>query len=302
MRHYSEIWKIGQKPFVNRSVSKASLQLKFLLELEVELSTGSTETYFKQLIWAYDPNAIASEFPGDWSRLVLHPIVGCRVNREPVSGKGRYQSLDLWNVRTLYPAYGQDRGSFVGTYKKDNDISLIWRANLSIAREQEFVSESTATNLLELFSTFQNSYLGAVQGFAEDGLACKLLLKQSEDFGALLNAICADAKGDRNRERLLRPLLEIGIVAVEGGRVTAIVTPWHPLRLAAMANKAIQVSSLIRHLLTSGRHLLWRLTAFLQGTRTGVSSSLLPRDRLGLVGDKAGVAIPDRPSPRLQPP
>ena len=76
-------------------------------------------------------------------------------------------------------------------------------------------------------------------------------MKQAEDFGVLLLAICTDAKGDRNREWLLRPLLEIGIVAVEGGRVTAIVTPWHPLRLAAMANKVLQVSSLIRHLLTA---------------------------------------------------
>ena len=76
-------------------------------------------------------------------------------------------------------------------------------------------------------------------------------MKQAEDYGALLHAICTEAKGDRNRERLLRPLLEIGTVAVEGGRVTAIVTPWHPLRLAAMANKALQVSALIRHLLTA---------------------------------------------------
>lgn len=247
----SEVWKSAQKPFVNRSVAKAALQLKFLLELEVELSTGSTETFCKQLIWTYDPNGIASEFPGDWSRLVQHPLVRCRVNREPVSGKGRYQSLDLRNVRTLYPAYGQDRGSFVATYKKDNDISLIWPANLTKAQEQELISESTATKLLTLFQTFQQSYLAAVQGFADEGLSCRQLVKQAEDFGALLHAICNDAKGDRNRERLLRPLLEIGIVAVEGGRVTAIVTAWHPLRLAAMANKAAQVSSLIRHLLTA---------------------------------------------------
>lgn len=247
----SEFWKAAQKPFVNRSVSKSALQLKFLLELEVELSTGATETFFKQLVWIYDPNAIASEFPGDWSRLVQHPLVGCRVNREPVSGKGRYQSLDLRNVRTLYPAYGQDRGSFVSTYKKDNDISLIWPSNLATAQEQDLVSEPIAAKLLTLFQTFQQSYLGAVQGFAEDGLACRLLVKQAEDFGTLLHTICTDAKGDRNRERLLRPLLEIGSVAVEGGRVTAIVTPWHPLRLAAMANKAMQVSSLIRHLLTA---------------------------------------------------
>lgn len=244
-------WRSASKPFVNRSVAKAALQLKFLLELEVELSTGSTETYFKQLVWTYDPNAIASEFPGDWSRLVDHPLLSCRVNREPVSGKGRYQSLDLRNVRTLYPAYGQDRGSFVATYKKDGDISLIWPANLTKAQEQGLLSEPVATKLLSLFQAFQQSYLGAVRGFAEDGLASSLLVKQAEDYGALLHAVCEDAKGDRNRERLLRPLLEIGTVAVEGGRVTAIVTPWHPLRLAAMANKALQVAALIRHLLTA---------------------------------------------------
>jgi hypothetical protein len=146
-----------------------------------------------------------------------------------------------------YPAYGQDRGSFVSTYKKDNDISLKWPLNLTRAQEQELISESTATSLLTLFQTFQQSYLGAIKGFTKEGLACNLLLKQAEDFGILLHAICTEAKGDRNREWLLRPLLEIGIVAVEGGRVTAIVTPWHPLRLAAMANKALQVSSLIRH-------------------------------------------------------
>lgn len=250
-RALSELWKVAQKPFVNRSVAKSALQLKFLLELEVELSNGATETFFKQLVWTYDPNATASEFPGDWSRLVQHPLVRCRVNREPVSGKGRYQSLDLRNVRTLYPAYGQDRGSFVATYKKDNDISLIWPANLTKAQEQGLVSEPTATNLLTLFQTFQQSYLGAVQGFAEDGLACPLLVKQAEHYGALLHAICTGAKGDRNREWLVRPLLEIGTVAVDDGRVTTIVTPWHPLRLAAMANKALQVSALIRHLLTA---------------------------------------------------
>ena len=247
----SELWKNAHKPFVNRSGAKSALQLKFLLELEVQLSTGATETFFKQLVWIYDPNAIAGEFPGDWSRLAQHPLVGCRVNRETVSGKGRYQSLDLRSVRTLYPAYGQDRGSLVATYKKENDISLIWPANLTKAQEQELVSKTTATNLLRLFQMFQQSYLGAVQRFAEDGLASGLLLKQAEHYGVLLHTICTDAKGDRNREWLLRPLLEIGAVAVEGGRVSAIVTPWHPLRLAAMASKAFQVSALIRHLLTA---------------------------------------------------
>lgn len=247
----SEQWRKAAKPFVNRSGAKAALQLKFFLELEVELSTGSTETYSKQLVWKFDPNAIGSEFPGDWSRLAEHPLPYCRVNREPVSGKGRYQSLDLRNIRTLYPAYGQDRGSFVANYRKDQDIALLWPANLAKAQEQGLVSGQAAAGLLRLFQTFEQNYRLAIAGFAEEGLACGLLVKQGEDFGALLQAICQDAKGDRNRDKLLRPLLEIGTVAVDGGRVTAIVTPWHPLRLAAIANKANQVASLLRHLLTA---------------------------------------------------
>lgn len=244
-------WQRASKPFRNKSAAKAALQLKFLIELEVELTTGTTETYFKQLVWMFDPNCIASEFAGDWLRLAEHPLMLCRVNREPVSGKGRYQSLDLRNVRTLSPAYGQDRGSFVSTYKKENDISLLWPANLIKAQQDGLVSEANGAKLLALYQAFQQSYQVAVKGFAEDGLACSGMVKQAEHYGALLDAICRDAKGDRNRESLLRPLLQIGTVMVDGGRVTAIVAPWHPLRFAAMANKVLQVSSLLKYLLTA---------------------------------------------------
>ncbi len=244
-------WRKATKSYVNKSAARSALQLKFLLELEVELSTGTTETYFKQLVWTYDPNSIASEFPADWSRLAEHPLLFCRVNREPVSSKGRFQSLDLRNVRTLYPAYGQDRGSFVSIYKKEHDISLQWPANLTKAQQDGLVSEAIASKLLSLFQSFQQSYQGAIKGFSDEGLACAVMVKQAEDYGALLDAICRDAKGDRNRENLLRPILQIGTVAVNDGRVTAIVAPWHPLRLLAMANKALQVASLLRHLLTA---------------------------------------------------
>jgi S-DNA-T family DNA segregation ATPase FtsK/SpoIIIE len=247
----SDQWRKATKPYVNKSAAKAALHLKFLLELEVELSTGSTETYFKQLVWTYDPNSIASEFSSDWLRLAEHPMMLCRVNREPVSGKGRYQSLDLRNVRTLYPAYGQDRGSFVSTYKKENDISLMWPVNLAKAQQDGLVSEATASKLLSLFQSFQQSYQAAVKDFTDGGLTCTGMVGQAEVYGVLLDAICRDAKGDRNREGLLRPLLQIGCVAVDGGRVTGIVTPWHPLRLSAIANKALQVGSLLKHLLNA---------------------------------------------------
>lgn len=247
----SDVWRTATKAYVNRSTAKAALQLKFYLELEVETSNGTTDTRVKQLIWSYDPNSIAAEFPGDWSRLAEHPLVRSRVSREPVGGKGRFQSLDLRNVKTLYPAYGQDRGSFVPTYKKDNDLGITWPAALADAEAEGLVSKELAATLKDLFTRFRQSYANAISGFAASGVASDALFKQAEDYGALLHGIYTQAKGDRNRARLLKPLMDIGTVGVDGGRVTAIVTPWQPLRLAAMGAKALQVSSLLRHLLTA---------------------------------------------------
>ncbi|MBI4524596.1 MAG: DNA translocase FtsK, partial [Deltaproteobacteria bacterium] len=277
----SEQWRKVSRPYVNRSVAKSALQLKFLLELEVELSTGTTETCFRQLLWTYEPNAIVSELFGDWSRLVEHPLVYCRVGREPVSAKGSFQSIDLRNVRSLSPAYGQDRGSFVAIYKNEHNISLIWPANLIEAQEQGLVAEHTAAMLLRLFQAFQQSYAGAIAGFVEKGLACDLLVKQAEDYGALLHAICKDAKGDRNRDKLLRPLLGIGTVAVDGGRITALVAPWHPLRLAAMANKSNLVASLVRHLLTTDEVFFGDATLFFKELERELSHPYYPEIVLG---------------------
>lgn len=283
----SDQWRRASKPYVNKSAAKAALRLKFMLELEVELSTGTTETYFKQLVWIYDPNGIASEFSGDWGRLAEHPLRYCCVNREPVSSKGRFQSLDLKNIRTLYPAYGQDRGSFVAIYKKEQDIALIWPANLAKARDQGLVSEQIASKLLGLFQSFQQRYQGAIAGFVEEGLACNLLVKQAEDYGALLHAICQDAKGDRNRDSLLRPLLHVGTVVVEGGRVTAIVVPWQPLRLAAMANKALQIAALIRHLLTADEVFFGDPPLFFKELEAGLAHPYYPEIVLGWHSSKA---------------
>jgi S-DNA-T family DNA segregation ATPase FtsK/SpoIIIE len=203
------------------------------------------------------------------------------VNREPVSSKGHFQSLDLRNIRTLYPAYGQDRGSLVAIYKKEQDIAHVWPANLARAREQELISEQSAAKLLVLFQAFQQSYQSAITGFVEEGLACNLLLKQVEDYAALLHAVCVEAKGDRNRESLLRPLVQVGTVAVEGGRVTAIVAPWQPLRLAAVANKALQVAALIRHLLTADKVFFGDPPLFFKELEVALSHPYYPEIVLG---------------------
>lgn len=244
-----EEWRTAKKTFVNRSAAKAALKLKFFLELEVELLSGQTETYTKQLIWTYKPNAIPSELPGDWGRLVKHPLVRCVANLEPVSGKGHFQTIDLFDAKTLLPTYDRDRGSFVAAYKKKIDIAVTWKKKLSQSLEQSFIDQETVDKLSLLFKKFETSYAAAIKDFNTEGVCSESLLLQCDDFKNLLDSISTFAKGDRNRELLLRPLMEIGAVRIEGGNITTLIAPWHPLRLAAMANKSRQVASLIRHLM-----------------------------------------------------
>jgi S-DNA-T family DNA segregation ATPase FtsK/SpoIIIE len=234
---------------LNVSQARGALQLKFVLTLEIDLLTGGSQKYTTQLLWKFNPAAVTSELYSDISRLIKHPLVFSRASREAISSKGQFQSVDLGDVRTFVPAYGKDRGSFVGTYTVKSDIAKTWERQLKTALEEELIDRDTAASLYQAFTHFKTSYSAALNGFVEAGVASDLQT-QYIAYGTLLEAVCARAKGDRNRELLLRPLLQIGTVAIEGTRPAAIVAPWHPLRLAAIGRKARLVADLIKQLLT----------------------------------------------------
>jgi len=243
-----EGWRKDSKTRLCTSVAKAALQIKFTIELEVDLLTGGTEKYLTQLVWKFNPNRVETEFYQDFTRLAQHPLVFCATTREPVSTKGEFQPLDLTNVRS-FAAARRDRGSFVPVYKKSNDIAELWSDNLSQAKKHGLISESAIDGIENKFKAFKESYTGAIKGFLERGVAYEGLLKQLSDFSELIERLCRDARGDRNRVLLLGPLLKIGAISVDGEKPTVIAAPWHPLKLTAMAVKARQVSDLLRRFL-----------------------------------------------------
>jgi S-DNA-T family DNA segregation ATPase FtsK/SpoIIIE len=246
-----ETWRTQGRGPLNHSMAKAALQLKFVLELEVELTAGGSQSYTTQLVWKFNPNTVASEFAEDWSRLEEHPLVFCRASRESLGAKARAKTVDLSDVRTFVPAFGRDRGSFVALYRKNQDIALAWRSNLKEARTARFVTDAVAAELEAKFSAFETAYSEAIAGFRTAGPGQEAALKQLGAYADLLDTLARRAKGDRNRELLLRPLLQVGCVPIDGGPPAAIVTPWHPLRLAAIHRKAHLVANLVRRLLTA---------------------------------------------------
>lgn len=246
-----ETWRAASKPHWNRSSAKHAIQIRFFFELDVRLSNGAETSFSKQLVWKFNPNAISSELFHDWTRLVKHPLVRCTANRELISGKGGIQTIDLRNVRTLLPSYDNDRGSLVAVYSRENDLLALWPQRLADAEAQHRVTPADGTKLRRLFESFTQHYAAAVAEFPQQGLAAASMIAQMRAYSNLLIAVCRYAKGDRNREALLKPLLAIGAVPVEGGPVASIITPWQPLRMTAMAQKAAQVAGLLRHLLTA---------------------------------------------------
>ena len=243
-----ENWAEDPRYKPNRSVARKAIEVKFYVALEID----NEESSHRQLIWRFEPESIASELRADWvDRLAEHPFLAGSLERQSVATKGGLQALDLRNVRTLSARPGQDRGSLVPSYKKDRDIGLQWLANLEDAKARGFITTELADTIKQHFQTFADSYSAAVATFPQQGVLCPDVSKQFEAYGALLDIICRLAKGDRNRELLLKPLLSIGVVPVLGGSPAAIVAPWNPLRMQAMAAKATRLCGLVKHLLTT---------------------------------------------------
>jgi S-DNA-T family DNA segregation ATPase FtsK/SpoIIIE len=241
-------WKSAKKD-VNRSGSRQALQLKFLIELETQISSNRIDVNSAQMIWKFESESVVSGFEQDWLRLVEHPLVYCVAHRRPLPGKGQFQTVDLANVGTFVPAFGRERGSFVSAYKRAMDLGNAWVTNLDLAHSDRLISSKSREDLRVLFDNFTTKYSAALRGLLEEGLSCATIVEQAEEFGKLLAGICAIAPGDRCRELLIRPLLQIGAIAVKGGQPTAIIAPWQPLRFAAMGRKAHLLADLIKRLL-----------------------------------------------------
>lgn len=233
----------------NVSVSRTSLQIK--LDITLKIGDGAlADRTTVQLIWMGRPDGIGLELRDDLDRLLKRPLTRSSVARQPVSRKGSLQSVSLSDVATLQPAYRQDSGSLIPKSDPAYDIGRQFPKALKAAANGRLSGDAVAA-VGVAWDSFAAAYATAIEGWRQNGLADPALLEQAEHYGALLRALVQHAPGDLNRQELWEPVLSLGCVAVTGGAPSAIITPWHPLRLAASAVKARSVAGLAAHLLTA---------------------------------------------------
>jgi len=234
----------------NISTARNAVEIKFYVELRAK---NNQQLIAKtQLIWKGNINGLGMELKEDLERLHKYPFVLGQVARELVSKKGRLQGISLEDVATLQAAYSQNRGSLIGKYDKKSDLAVIFLNQLKKAQTENRLTSETAAIIKDAWEQFSQSYQKALSGWLSvEGIASQDLLWQAEAYHHLLDTLLKYAKGDRLRQDLIEPLMKIGCVSVDRGQPAAIIPPWHPLRLAAIAIKARQITGLLKHILTT---------------------------------------------------
>lgn len=266
----------------NESTSRAALQIKFDVVLESGLERATV-----QLIWIAQPNAIGLELPKDLGRLLKRPLTRSSVARLPVSRKGALQSVSLADVGTLQPAFGQDAGTLVPRTTAGEDVAKTFPKALKVAGQGGRIDPAGLSAIEAAWSTFQAEYVEALGALQSSGYASPGLLSQAEAYGALLRALSIHAPGDLNRRDLWEPVLSLGVIPVTGSAPSAIVAPWHPLRLAAGAIKMRSVAGLADYLLSDVDVNFGDSRLFFSDLRDELAHPLYPEIAVGYDGSEA---------------
>lgn len=289
----------------NRSLAKNALQLRFQIELETHTATGDASIVSAQLIWRYQPDNIASQLVDDWERLEAHPLLLGRATREAAFAGRRAGAVDLDNVRSLVPTYDRDRGSLLPTYRRERDIADRWPANLAAAQRDGLLDATAAATLTAAFDGFVSAYTTAIQRFRTGGAGASVNREQARAYADLLSALGTLATGDRVRELLLRPILELGQATIDDGSPAAIVAPWHPLRLAAAWRKAHLASSVVAMVLDGAEGLTGDTKLFFRDLAADLDHPFYPEvtlawnarkpELLSLAGHRSNYTLHERP-------
>lgn len=242
-------WKKRSDYKKNISTAKTAVQIEFYIELINNDLPGDKNDI--KLVWTGNPALIGYEQYDDLKRLSERPFSYSPLTMNPVSKKGKLQSLSLSDVGTLEAVFDRDRGSLIGVYSKSSDLEKEFIMLLKMAQESGRVTLNSFTAINEAWNDFSTQYHNAIKEWIVEGISSESLLLQAESYDLLLRVLSEEALGDINRINLWHKLALIGNVQVEGRKPASIIAPWHPLRMAAKYVKARQLTGLINHILSS---------------------------------------------------
>ena len=204
---------------------------------------------------------ISLAFPDDLEALATAVANGVGVFRKQFfaprtsADESRVASTTLTETNSFNDvALAQDGRTFDVTVRPKDDILAELRQKIAALAASGSVASTSAETLRSAVDVFASSYGRAIEAIAADpgaGFASEEVVAQSEAFGALCEACRVHATSERAKMEI-RPLVaRIGILPSEASDPMAIVTAWHPLRLAERRAKILDLATFVDRVLGS---------------------------------------------------
>lgn len=244
-----------------RGESARARRLTFKVWLEIPGAEGQPAQRGPELRldWEFDLKGIGGELDEDLQRLRKNrrgtPLVRSVAGPAKSAARGLPASAALGDLRTLQPASGRDAGAFVPSVSRCHSLSADWAEALTELSQSGLVPPGAAETLAARFAAFEAAYKTALEDLALVGGVAPSLQQQADAYGALLAAITDAISAPAALGRLLKPVLEVGVAAIPAGAQTppsAIVCPWHPLRLGAQAARWTMFRTHLERLVAGG--------------------------------------------------
>lgn len=269
------------------SGSKDARSIKFEVTLDPEGSKTKLIFYWEMLV-----DAIAIALPEDLLNVANqdkeHALLPTAdIARQAVSAKGSIQRIALNDVNTIRDVTNTNDGRLVAPNKDSGDKGTSF---LSALDEMSSVLGARSTkSIREAFERFLVLYTKAVRDWVTPegpGIASDAFIEQATTYGKLIDTLLEHANNDLSRQRLWQEILRFGIANVGAGAPAAIITPWHPMRLAEISIKARQSAKLINKILNAKEDDIFRADLLFGQIQTELISNYYPEVCIGFDQDQ----------------
>lgn len=238
-------------------------------------------------LWEMPIDSIAISMPDDLLNIAnkgqqysLLPTAD--ITRQSVSAKGAIQRISLNDVNTIRDVTNTNNGKLVAPNKESGDRSTFFLEELEAL--SGILGTKASNIILEKFEEFRKSYSTAIRSWISpegNGISSASFAKQAETYNSLIISLLEYANNDRAREKLWHEVLRLGIANVGAGSPAALITPWHPLRLAEIHIKATQAATLINEVLNAGEEDIFRADLLFSQVKLELSANYYPEVCIG---------------------
>lgn len=232
------------------SGSKEARSIKF--EVVLDPNGAKSKLIFH---WEMPVDALGGSLPDDLLSVAnqngeraLLPTAD--ITRQSVSSKGSIQRVALDDVNTIRDVSNTNDGKLVAPNKESGDRGGAFL--YALEELSKVVGQEGAIEIRAKFTAFWSAFTEAIREWTlkdGEGIASDAFISQANAYGELLKCLLDHANNDLAREKLWQEILRLGVANIGAGAPAAIITPWHPLRLAEISIKARQAAQLIKKVL-----------------------------------------------------